>query len=193
MEEGRMIWGVNNILLRRPVNYVFEIHDFYEKFNRVKGGHVHQQAIRLASCSRTPYIVRQQWDFIPHIKQVVYPWESVFNYFQTDMIGCSFDAMLALAIYCGWKDIQVYGFGANLASIYDYQVPTNNFWLGVCLGAKVNINFHSIGGLRHSGVMRTVDGKVYGLDQPQRKFPMIDVTLPACDCTKRSEAYCTDF
>lgn len=193
MNEGRMIWGINNILVRREVNYVFEIHNFYEKFNRVKGGHVHQMATRLASGSKTPYIVREHWDFIPHIKQVIYPFGAIFQHFQTDLIGCSFDAMLALAIYTGWKNIQVYGFGANLASQYDYQVPSNNFWLGVCTGAGVNINFHSIGGLRHSDIMRTVDGMVYGLDQPQGKWPIVDTTLPACDCTKRHEAYCTDF
>ncbi len=194
MKEGRMIWGINNILNRRKVNYVFEIHDFHDKLNRLRGGHVHQKAIRLASRYKIPYIVRERWSFLPHLTQIVYPWEKIYEEFQTDHIGCSLDAMIALALYCGYTDLQMYGNGANLASIYDYQLPTNNYWVGVCHGRPdVNITFHNIGGLRHTDILRTVDGKVYGLDIPQREWPTIDPTLPECDCTKRHGLACSDF
>lgn len=188
---GRMIWGINNILNRRDVNYVFEIHNFYEKLNRLKGGHVHQQAIRKAAETKTPYIVRERWDFLPHLKQIVYPWNDIFKRFRSDYIGCTFDAMMALAIYCGYKDIQIYGFGANLASHYDYQVPSNNFWFGVCHGADINYKIHNIGGLRHTDVLRTTTGMIYGLDQPQIAHEAHDPTLPQCDCNKRNEAHCS--
>ena len=192
MKPGRMIWGINAILLRRDVNYVFEIHDLYEKLSRVDAdGHI--RAIRRAEYKGIPYIVQREWDFLPGLKQVVYPLEAVCQRFQTDNIGCSLDAAIALGIYCGWKDIQVYGSGANLASLYDYQVPSNNYWVGVCHGANINIHFHSIGGLRHSDVMRTHDGLVYGFNVPQKKWPTIDTTLPACNCTRRNNYGCTDY
>ena len=190
---GRMIWGINNILCRRPVNYVFEIHDFHEKLHRLRGGHVHQKAIRIASRDKIPYIVREYWDFLPHLKQVIYPREDVFKYFQSDFLGCTLDAMIALGIYTGWKHIEVWGAGANLASLYDYQIPSNNYWIGYCHGSKIKIHFNTIGGLRHTDIMRTVNGMVYGFDIPQRDWGTVDVTLPACDCTKRHEAACTDY
>lgn len=193
ISDDKMIWGLNNVLLKREVNYVFEIHNFYEKFNRTKGGHIHQVACRKASETSTPYIVRNYWGFLPHLKQVVYPWKDVFNHFKTDAIGCTFDAMLALAMYCGWRKIDVYGFSSNYASVYDYQIPTNSLWVGIALGAGVDIKFHGIGGVRHTDLLRTADGMVYGLGEPQTMKEIIDVTLPACDCAKRNEAWCTLF
>jgi hypothetical protein len=102
--------------------------------------------------------------------------------------------MIALALFCGYKDLQMYGNGANLASIYDYQLPTNNYWIGVCHGMPdVDITFHNIGGVRHTDLLRTVDGKVYGLGKPQRAWPTIDPTLPECDCTKKHGNACSDY
>lgn len=191
MKEGREIWGINTILLRRPVSMVFEIHNFHEKLNRLDG-HSHQRAIRTAG-SDTPYMVREYWDFLPHLHQIVYPWDEVFDEFQTDLVGCTFDAMIALAICCGYDDIQVYGAGANNASHYDYQVPSNNYWVGVCHGRKLNIKFHQIGNVRHTDIMRTHDGLIYGLGKPQGAWPTIDNTLPACTCTQTPNGYCVDY
>lgn len=185
VKEGRMIWGMNNLVLRREVNYLFEVHDFEEKFHRLGEGLTHQAACQAAVRKGIPYIVREKWDFLPGLKQIVYPWEGVFNMVGSDNLGCTLDCMIALAVYCGYKDIQVYGQGANKATFYDYQVPSNNYWIGVCHGAKINIKFHNLAGLRHTDIMRTSNGRVYGLDIPQRPWPTIDTTLPACNCTKR--------
>lgn len=190
MKEGRMIWGMNNVALRRDANYIFEIHDLREKFQRFGTGVTHMAAATAAARRGIPYIVREKWDFLPDLEQVVYPWESVFKMVGSDNIGCTLDAMLAMAIYCGYKEIHVYGQGSNRASLYDYQVPSNNYWVGVCHGAKIKIKFHNLAGLRHTDIMRTVNGKVYGLGIPQRPWPTIDVSLPDCNCTKHPDLVC---
>lgn len=190
---GVDIWGVNNILNRRPVDVVFEIHDFHEKLNRLRGSYVHRQAIRQAQEWNVPYVVREYWDFLPHLHQIIYPREEVFEELQTDFIGCTLDSMIALAVACGYQKIDVFGSGANFASLYDYQVPSNNFWIGYCLGRGIKIKFHHAGGLRHSDILSTHNGLVYGFNIPQRRWSYFDPTLPRCDCNKRNEAPCTDF
>lgn len=191
---GVKIWGINNVLCWRPVDYVFEVHDWYKKLGRIRGGQVHQMGIRKGVETGTPYIVREHWPFVPNLKQVVYPWEAIFEKFQTDFLGCSMDCMIAFALYCGYTDLQIYGVGINKASRYDYQIPSLNYWLGYCNGAGVNVNIHTYGGYRHTDILRTFDGNVYGSQQPQRPWPTLDVTMKECDCVKRHEAHhCNDF
>lgn len=184
---GVKIWGMNNVLNWRPVDYVFEVHNFHNKLHRLRGGEIHQRAVRKAIETGTPYIVREKWD-IPGLKQVVYPWDTLFNHFQTDLLGCTMDCMIALAIYCGYTDIQLYGIGINRASHYDYQIPSMNYWIGVCHGKGINIHVNNFGGYRHTDIMRTHDGLIYGLRTPQKAWPTIDPSLPECDCVKRNDA-----
>ena len=191
---GVKIWGINNVLCWRPVDYVFELHDWYNKLSRIRGGQAHLKGIRKGVAAGIPYIVRERWPFVPSLKQVIYPWEAIFERFQTDFLGCSMDCMLALAIYCGYKTIHMYGIGINKASRYDYQIPSMNYWAGVCTGAEIDLRIHTFGGYRHTDMLRNFDGKVYGLKKPQRKWPTLDVTLPDCDCVRKHEAYhCNDF
>jgi hypothetical protein len=191
---GVKVWGMNNVLNWRPVDYVFEVHDWYQKMNRVRQGDFHQRAVRTAIRTGTPYIVRERYPFFPGLKQVVYPWEAIFEEFQSDFLGCSMDCMMAMAIYCGYTDIQLYGIGINRASHYDFQIPSMNYWLGVCHGRGINIHLNQHGGFRHTDLLRTVDGKVYGCQKPQRKWPTLDPSLPECACVKRHDAHhCFDF
>jgi hypothetical protein len=186
--QGEKIWGINNVCNWRDVDYVFEIHDYNNKLFRLRGGLNHQKAIRKAIRKKIPYIVREHWNFLPGLKQVVYPWEAVFQHFQTDFLGCSMDCMIAMAIYCGYKELQVYGLGINLASHYDYQIPSMNYWLGYCNGAGIKVRINNVDGWRHTDVLRTVDGEVYGLRKPQRAWPTHDPSLKPCDCTKSHNA-----
>lgn len=192
---GVKIWGINNVLNWRPVDYVMEIHNWRLKMTRLKGGGVHQRAMNKAVEMGIPYIVRERWDFAPGLKQVVYPWEAIFDKFGHDFLGCSMDCMMALAIYCGYNDINIYGLGINAASQYDYQLKSQNYWFGYCDGAGIKVTVHNVGGYRHTDIMRNDNGLIYGLNKPQTRVNHgLDPTLPECDCVKMHEAaHCFDL
>jgi hypothetical protein len=192
--DGVKVWSMNNAMnWRTDIDYIFEVHDFHNKLNRVRGGYQHQTAIREAIAHDVPYVVRERWDFLPGLKQVVYPWEAIFKEFQSDYLGCSMDCMIAMAIYCGYSDIQLYGIGINSASPYDFQVPSMNYWVGVCHGRRINIKVNTVGNYKHTDILTTKNGEVYGLRIPQRKWPTFDPTLPMCDCMKTPNARHTAF
>jgi hypothetical protein len=96
--------------------------------------------------------------------------------------------MIAMAVYCGYTDIQLYGIGINAASPYDFQVPSMNYWMGVCHGRKINIQVNNPGAYKHTDILTTRNGEVYGLRKPQRPWPTFDPTKPMCKCMKEPNA-----
>lgn len=171
------VWSLTNILVKRTaVTKVFEIHDLVEKFGRVDEGMLHQEAAREAEYQGIPYVVREHWDFLPGLRQEIYPLNEVIEYFGTDFIGCSVDAMVALAIYQGYEFIHFHGMGQQRGGTYDYQLESLNFWIGVCVGKGIGHKIHGWAGLRHDHLLSTIDEMVYGFGIPQ-KVP------PRCKCT----------
>lgn len=178
------VWSMTNILIKRTdVSMVFEIHDLREKLGRVGEGYLHQEAISEAIRLNIPYVVREHWDFLPHLNQVVYPYEEVVNHFGIDLFGCSMDAMLALAIYQGYEEIHLHGTGQHRGSTWDYQIESINFWLGVCFGRGIRLYIHHWGGVRHTDILTTHDGLVYGFGGKQRVFDYTNTT-ESCTCCK---------
>jgi hypothetical protein len=177
------VWSMTNILVKRTaVTKVFEIHNLRKKFDRPRGeGLMHQEACREAQRLGIPYVVREHWDFLPNLIQHVYPWKDVFAEFNIDFIGCSMDAMIALAIHQGYESIHLHGTGQHRGSVYDYQVESINFWLGVCVGRKLEFYIHHWGGVRHSDILTTRDGLVYGLGGPMKLFSYTN-TVDGCTC-----------
>lgn len=182
--DGNIVWGMTSILARnQDVTKVFEIHDFREKMFRPHEGLKHQECAREAIRLKIPYVVREKWDFFPGLIQEVYPREEVFNFFGTDFIGCSLDAMLALAIYEGFDSIHLYGNGQHRLGQYDYQLDSINFWLGVCVGKGVDFYINHWNDKRHTDILTTIDGMVYGFGIPQRAWSYTN-TVEGCACTR---------
>jgi hypothetical protein len=178
------VWGVTSIMRKNPyVSKVFEIHDLAEKFGRKHEGWTHQEAAIIAGNAGIPYVVREHWDLLPsNLPQEIYPLEEVIAEFGTDFIGCTMDACIALAIYQGYESIHIYGGGQHRDSEYDYQIDSLNFWLGVCTGRKIEFYLHQWGGVKHTDVLTTINGTVYGFDIEQRKFQYFNTMTP-CSCT----------
>jgi hypothetical protein len=179
------VWGVTTIMRKNPyVTKVFEIHDLIEKMGRLHEGRGHQESAILAGNAGIPYVVREYWNHLPsNLPQEIYPIEEVIAEFGTDFIGCTMDACIALALYQGYDSIHIYGGGQHRGNEYDYQIDSLNFWLGVCTGRKVEFYLHQWGGVKHTDILTTINGMVYGFDLEQRKFPYFNSITP-CLCTK---------
>jgi len=168
-------WGTNHILMNRPVDMVFEIHDLRKKFSSEPSGAHHARAARRGARDNVPYMVRSADEPVAeHIKRV-YPWEEIFNFFGTDLIGSSFDAMMAYAIYSGYKHFDIYGFLMKRGREYDHQRDSAHFWIGQLMGRGLSFYWHQYQGIAFSDMMQTRDGLVYGLGVPQKKWPYMPV------------------
>lgn len=169
-------WGINHILMQRPVDMVFEIHDLKEKFARFDEGAHHVRAMKIAAKENIPYMVRSHDEPIPiHIRKV-YPLETITKFFGTDLIGSSFDAMMAMAIYSGYESIKTYGFQMKRNATHDNQRESALFWIGQAMGRGIQMYWHKYkDNPEHSDMFLTRDGKVYGFDIPQRLWDYTNV------------------
>lgn len=87
-----------------------------------------------------------------------YPLKQVINRFKTDYFTSTVDYAMALALFDGFDDIQLYGVNMANHSEYSHQKPGVEFWCGYALGlgAKVAVNG------KISTIMKTRDKKLYG-------------------------------
>jgi hypothetical protein len=155
---------------------VFEIHDLKEKFARVDSGEHHARAMKRGARDNVPYMVRSAEEPVPiHIRRV-YPLASIIEFFGTDLIGSSFDAMMAMAIYSGYQSIKVYGFLMKRGREYDHQRDSAHFWWGQAMGRGIKMYWHKYkDNPEFSDMMQTRDGLVYGFGIPQRKWDYTNV------------------
>lgn len=169
-------WGTNHILMQRPVDMVFEIHDLAKKFARPEDGEHHVRAMNRGARENIPYMVRSDDEPVPDRIRRVYPLEDVITFFKTDLIGSSFDAMMAYAIYCGYQSIKVYGFLMKRGREYDHQRDSAHFWWGQTMARDIKMYWHKYkDNPDFSDMMQTRDGLVYGFGIPQRQWDYTNV------------------
>lgn len=91
-----------------------------------------------------------------------YPIKEVMERFDTDYFSNTVDYAIALALYRGYDEINLYGI---TLSAHDYAKFKSgvDFWCGYAKGMGVKVKVHG-----ETTVMRTIDGKVYGYDIHQR-------------------------
>jgi len=144
-------WGVTQLNLRRPVTRVIDMND-YSLWGEVEA--------REALESRQKALD----DNIPYIDLMSYPLRKIVDYFGTDYFSNTVDYTLAMAIYEGFKEIDLYGVNMAVDSEYAYQKPGVDFWCGVALGKGIKVNVHG----KESTIMLTQTGFLYGYKYPQR-------------------------
>ena len=153
-------WGVNNLygvpLEGAHYDRWFEIHNIWQKPKS-------EQLIRRGSCdfrgqSILDYVtglsmipnccvyMQKHWpELIPN--SVPYPLVDMINWFVNK--GFAIDICryltntisyeIALAIYLGFKEIQVWGVDMAVGTEYEHQRPSCEFWLGVAQGMGITV------------------------------------------------------
>jgi hypothetical protein len=144
-------WGITQLILRRSVDLVIDM-------NVYDDGRWGEQEKREAQVART--ICEQ--GAIPYICLANYPIEEIVREFKTDYFSSTVDYAIALAIYKGYTDIDLYGVTMDGGSDY-YKIKCGcDFWCGYAKGRGVNVTVHGI-----TTAMKTQDGLVYGYDVKQ--------------------------
>lgn len=149
-QEGEC-WGITQLILRRPVDLVIDM-NVYEDLRW--GEQERLEAIK----SRE--ICEQKG--IPYICLGNYPIEEIVKEFKTDYFSSTVDYAIALALYKGHKEINLYGVTMDGSSDY-YKIKCGcDFWCGLAMGRGVKVTVHGV-----TTVMKTKDGLVYGYDVKQ--------------------------
>lgn len=143
-------WGVNDLVLRRRVKRVFDMHKVGNWENPQLQIDVKDEADRIGA---------------KHIDLENYPLNEIKAFFKTDYFSNSIDYMIALAIYEGATSIDLYGINMIVESEWAFEKPGVDYWCGQAMGRGIEINICS----PISTIMKTKDGLLYGYLTRQRK------------------------
>ena len=144
-------WGITQLVLWRYVDLVIDMNVYddlrWGKMERM------QNMAAIQKCKN---------ENIPYIGLGDYPKDKIVECFNTDYFSNTVDYAIALALYRGYKQIDLYGINFTLDSEYAYQKPGMDFWCGVAKGMGVRITSHG-----ESELMKTKDRLMYGYDTRQ--------------------------
>ena len=123
-------WGVNDLLLRRPVKLAFQIHDIPTVFKR------NPKEINEINRLGIPVITSMEHELLPNA--VVFPLDKMPSKYFNNSIAI----MIAYAIYKGATEIEMYGVALLVEREYAYQRPCVEFWIGYALAKGIKVTVH---------------------------------------------------
>ncbi len=150
--NGCEIWGITQLILMRDVDLVIDMND-YSKNRWGATENLH------AIISRN----KAKHENVPYIDLLNYPLKEIIHDFKTDYFTSTVAFAVALAIYRGATEIDLYGVTMEVESEYHYQKPCVDFWCGYAKGRGIKVTSHG----EHTTIMKSHDGKVYGYDTLQ--------------------------
>jgi hypothetical protein len=100
---------------------------------------------------------------VPYVDLTNYPLDHIVKFFGTDYFSNTVDYALALAIYEGFTEIDLYGVNMSYGGEYFWEKPGVEFWVGMALGRGIKVTVHG----EKSTIMKTRDGLLYGYGTPQ--------------------------
>ena len=139
-------WGATQLNLRRPVNMVVDMNDY----SNDRWGKDESLEAKISRARAKAFE-------IPYIDLSNYPYLEVVESLGTDYFTNTIDFMLALAIFKGKKEINMYGVNMSHETEYASQKPGVDFWCGYAKGRGIKIKVHG-----NSAIMRSPDDLVYG-------------------------------
>lgn len=159
-DKDAEFWGVNNLygvpLEGRHYDRWFEIHNIWQDPQRqnklirrgseeFRGQNILEYLKGLGELNCTVYMQRHWPDLIP--MSVPYPIQEVIDYFHANGIAPDICRYLTntityeiiLAIYLGFKEIQIWGVDMSAGTEYEWQKPSCEFWMGVAAGMGIKV------------------------------------------------------
>lgn len=146
-------WGITQLILRRPVSRVVDMNDYalWGEREAKEARLARQEALRLD---------------VEYVDLHNYPLNAVIDRFGTDYFSSTVDYAIALALYEGQTEIDLYGVNMANHGEYSYQKPGADFWCGVAIGVGAKVRIHG----KWSSLMRTRDNLLYGYGTKQSRM-----------------------
>jgi hypothetical protein len=146
-------WGITLINLSRPVDMVIDMNVYSDGRwgSAERDGAIRSKQVAEASG-------------IEYVDLASYPIVGVMDFFKTDYFSNTVDYAIALAIYKGYKVINLYGVNMSNNTEYVYQKAGVEYWVGRAQGGGIEVNIFG----DSSTILRTKYGLVYGYDREQK-------------------------
>lgn len=148
--EGE-VWGICQCLRRRIFARIIDMND-YSLWGQTEA--IADKLSRQAAKKNN----------VPYTDLTNYPLQEVIAYFGVDYFTNTVDYALALAIYEGFSEIDIYGVNMTFGSEYEFEKPGVEFWIGQALGRDIKIKVHG----ETSTILKTRDGLIYGYGTKQK-------------------------
>lgn len=127
-------WGVNSLILRRPVKLAFQMHDLTKDVNR-KCPSILKQIDEINRLG-IPVVTAKKYKFLP--TSIPFPIDEIpFKYFTN-----SIAYMIAYAIYKGATKIDLYGVAFFLKREFLFERPCVEFWIGQAISEGIRVDVH---------------------------------------------------
>jgi hypothetical protein len=125
--EDFQIWGMNQYPYRIPRKTMwFEMHH---------GAITDEKYLNWLKVADIPVMMHEKHKDIPG--SVKYPIETIVAEYDP-YFNCTVDYMIALAVYHGYTEIQLYGI--HCLHEYEYEKRGIEYWLGVCRGEGIKFS-----------------------------------------------------
>jgi hypothetical protein len=148
--EGE-IWGICQWIKGRPANRIIDMNDYS------LWGDFEAQMDKLSR--------RKAKDKgIPYYDLSNYPLDKIIEFFGVDYFSSTVDFAIALAIYEGFTEIDMYGVNMQNETEYAYQKAGADFWVGQALGRGIKVQIFG----KFTSLLKTRDGLIYGYGTKQK-------------------------
>ncbi len=127
-------WGVNDLVLRRPVKLAFEMHDIDRRVE--KKLYNIEQEIKEINKLGIPVITQKKHKLLP--TAIPFPIDEMPSRYFNNSIAY----MIAYAIYKGAMEIEMYGVALIKDDEYSDQRPCIEFWIGYAMGKGIKVTVH---------------------------------------------------
>ena len=127
------IWGLNYLYYRIPRKTLwFEMHDFNNHGVESVEPEKYREWLRTTN---TPVMMQGKDSGIQ--SSIRYPIETITRFYG-GYFYCSVDYMIALAIWQGYENIELYGI--HCLKEYEFENKGIQYWLGVCRGKGIRFS-----------------------------------------------------
>lgn len=127
-------WGVNDLVVRRPVKLVFEMHNT-DLMLEQKPEYM-QKLIEKIDEFSVPVVTQKKHEFFP--AAIPFPLDEMPVKYFTSSIAY----MVAYAIYKKATEIEMFGVALGLEGEYIEQRPCAEFWIGYAMAKGIKITVH---------------------------------------------------
>lgn len=186
---GIEVWGTNNVALQQPCDMIFDMHDLgwtweenYENYShldlteeeRVDRTNLRQRGFenlkKFAIETGTPIMSVRKYAGVPGY---AYPLQQIIKKFDCDMFSSVTPYMIALAIYKGARQIDLYGINCAHGEEWAYQREAVSGWLMFAKGKGIKVTVNG-GKNRPLRLMNPTTLYGYGIEQMSRGYKTQD-------------------
>ena len=157
-------WGINCHILKRPFNVVFDMHDVAYEFTGV-----HTEPWKLPQIPRLP-VLSEHSDTtvftlggVEYTNYIPYPLEKICTHFNNDYFSSGACYAIALAIYQGATEIDLWGFYLSSSNEWAYQKPCMEYWIGRAEGMGIKVEVHGM-----TRLLKNLRDNIYGYNYKQK-------------------------